>query len=122
MKVKIDRADKVFSQYIRTRDKQCKRCGSKVEFNSKGEPISHQNSHFMGRGKESTRFNEYNCDTLCMGCHLYFTAHPADHYAWQVQQKGQDKVNQIVLLSHQYKKKNRDADYEYWKGRLKEIQ
>ena len=38
--IKIDKADKVFSQYIRLRDKRCMRCGSAVQFNEKGLPIS----------------------------------------------------------------------------------
>lgn len=121
MKIKIDKADKIFSQYIRTRDGRCRRCHSPVEFNSKGEPISHQASHFMGRGKENTRFNEFNVDCLCMGCHMYFTAHPLEHVEWQVEVKGQKRVDELRLWSNQYKKKDREADYLHWKERLKEL-
>lgn len=119
--IKIDKADDVFSKYIRLRDKQCKRCGSEVKMNSNGMPISHQASHFVGRRKEATRFDEENVDCLCGGCHMYFTANPAEHYAWQVKRKGQKTVDMIVLRSNQYHKKDRQLAYIYWRERLKEL-
>lgn len=119
MKVKIDKADRVFSQYIRTRDNwTCQRCGKRYE-----PPTSALHcSHFMGRGKEATRFDEDNADAMCYGCHRYFTAQPAEHYLWQVKTKGQDKVDDIILRSGKYHKKDRDAAYQYWKERLSEIE
>lgn len=120
-KIKRDKADAIFSQYIRLRDKECRRCHSPVMFNNKGMPISHQASHFQGRRKENTRFNELNVDTLCGGCHTYFTANPAEHYEWQVKTKGQKAVDDIVLWSNQHKKKDRELDYLYWKERMKTL-
>lgn len=119
-KVKIDPADKVFSQWIRLRDKECVRCHSSVKFNDKGLPISHQASHFQGRGKENTRFDPDNVDTLCGGCHRYFTSHPGEHYLWQVERKGLDTVSRIILYSNMYVKKDRAAHKMYWTRRLKE--
>lgn len=118
-KIKIDRADQAFSQWIRLRDKRCKRCHSKVEFNAAGLPVTHQASHFQGRGKENTRFDPDNVDTLCWGCHQYFTANPAEHYQWQVQEKGQALVDDIVLRSSFYKKKDRKLELIYWTNKLK---
>lgn len=119
-KIKIDEADKAFSRYIRLRDKQCLKCGSSVKVNAKGLPVSHQASHFQGRGKESTRFDELNVCTLCMGCHRYFSSHPGEHYQWQVKRLGQEVVEQIVLTSNMYTKKNREAEKIYWRQRLRE--
>lgn len=118
MKLKIDKADKVFSLYIRTRDNwTCQRCGRRHE-----PPTSALHcSHFMGRGKENTRFNELNADALCYGCHQYFTSHPLEHVEWQVQRKGQKVVDELRVWSNMYKKKDRNMDYLYWKARLKEI-
>lgn len=121
MKIKRDQADVVFSQYIRMRDRQCKRCGSPVRFNDKGLPISHQASHFQGRGKENTRFNEDNVDCLDTGCHMYFTANPAEHYQWQVLIKGQKKVDDLILASNMYVKKDRQLQKIYWTNKLKEM-
>jgi len=121
MRIKIDPADEIFSKYIRLRDKQCRRCKSPVEFNSKGDPISHQASHFQGRRKESTRFDEENVDCLCAGCHLYFTANPGEHYQWQVSMKGQKAVDLIILRSNTYVKKDRKLAKIYWTQRYKEL-
>lgn len=120
-KITRDKADAVFSQYIRLRDMKCMRCGSLVELNAKGLPISHQASHFQGRGKEATRFDEENVDCLCGGCHMYFTANPAEHYMWQVKNKGQSAVDMIVFRSNQYLKKDRTMAFIYWSARLKEL-
>jgi hypothetical protein len=120
MKVKIDLADKYFSQWIRLRDMKCLRCGSPVKLNTKGLPITHQASHFQGRGKENTRFDPNNVITLCTGCHMYFTANPAEHYQWQVERLGQQKVDEIILKSHLYIKKDRKLQAIYWKQQLKE--
>lgn len=118
-KIKIDPADKAFSQWIRLRDGRCLRCQSQVRVNDKGEPVSHQASHFQGRGKENTRFDPENVCTLCTGCHMYLTAHPAEHYAWQIARLGQQKVDDIVLRSNLYRKKDRKAEALFWKQELK---
>lgn len=116
MKIKLDKADRVFSEYIRTRDNwTCQRCN-----NHYTPPTSALHcSHFQGRGKEATRFDEQNADALCYGCHMYFTANPAEHYAWQVQRKGQKTVDLLVLRSNTYQKKDRQMAYLYWKERLR---
>lgn len=118
MAIKIDKADKVFSEYIRTRDKwTCQRCGTKYT-----PPTTALHcSHFQGRGKEATRFDDENADALCWGCHRYFTSYPAEHYLWQVKRKGQKTVDLIILRSNQYHKKDRTLAYLYWKKRLEEL-
>lgn len=55
------RADKLFSEYIRERDKWCFfGCGNRAS----------QNSHFWGRGNSATRYDPLNCDGVCGGCHM----------------------------------------------------
>lgn len=116
-KTKIDPADRYFALWIKHRDGfTCQRC-------EKTYPEGYQylqNSHFKGRRKESTRFEPLNCDALCAGCHQYFTSQPDEHYKWQVEHKGQDVVDKIILLSNTTKKKDRLAEKLYWKQRLKE--
>ncbi|MDE2100920.1 MAG: hypothetical protein KGL39_26980, partial [Patescibacteria group bacterium] len=118
IKIRIDQADRYFSIWIRLRDMKCKRCMSPVQLNDKGLPITHQCSHFCGRAKEATRFEPLNADALCPPCHLYFTANPAIHYAWQVEKKGQKVVGQLVLASNAYVKKERKLEAAYWKERI----
>lgn len=119
-KIKIDPADAAFSKWVRLRDGKCRRCGSLVQLNEKGLPVSHQASHFQGRGKEGTRFEPLNVDCLCGGCHRYFTSHPGDHYQWQLRLKGQKIVDQLVLQSNTYCKKDRKMQAMVWKAALKE--
>lgn len=116
--VKIDAADRAFSQWIRTRDKwTCQRCDKYYA----PPTMALHCSHFMGRGKEATRFEPQNADALCYGCHRYFTAHPAEHYGWQVKRKGQDVVDRLVLQSNMYHKKDRKAEAMYWREQLRTL-
>lgn len=118
-RIKVDSADKAFSLYIRSRDNwTCKRCNKRYP-----PPTNALHcSHFMGRRKEATRFEELNADALCYGCHQYFTSHPAEHYAWQVATKGQKTVDKLVLLSNTYKRKDRQLEALYWKHELAKLE
>jgi len=78
-------------------------------------------SHFQGRGKEATRFDERNADALCYGCHQYFTSHPAEHYQWQIERKGEEVIACLVLLSNSYMKKDRKAQAVKWRTAIKEL-
>lgn len=118
--MKLNPADIAFSQWIRLRDRECRRCHSPVKFNDKGLPISHQASHFKGRAKQGTRFEPLNVDTMCGGCHRYLTAQPDEHVAWQVKTKGQETVDKIILQANTYHKKNYELEKVYWRKRLKE--
>jgi hypothetical protein len=120
MKIRLDPADRAFSRWVRLRDRRCLRCLSPVKFNDNGLPVSHQASHFQGRGKENTRFDEWNVVTLCPGCHQYFHAYPAEHYLWQVERLGQAKVDEIILKSNIYCKRDRKFQLVFWVKELKE--
>ena len=117
--MKRDKADELFSLYIRIRDNwTCQRCGGYYKHRPQGLHCS----HFMGRRKENTRFEPLNADSLCYGCHKYFTSHPAEHYAWQVERKGQDTVDKITLMSNTYKKRDRVLEALYWKQELVKLE
>jgi len=108
MRIKIDQADKVFSQYIRTRDKECQRCHSRVQFNNKDLPVSHENSHYFGRGKESTRYDSDNCCTLCFGCHKIWGSDDKEGYRnYMIGKLGQTEFDLLELRSNTYMKKDR---------------
>ena len=64
-KSKLAQADAIFSDYIRKRDGRCQFPGCHVTEHSKL-----QNSHYIGRGKWSTRFDEDNCIALCWHHHF----------------------------------------------------
>lgn len=116
--MKIDPADKAFSLYIRTKANwTCERCGTKYV-----PPTSALHcSHFMGRVRENTRFDPDNASAHCYGCHRYLTAHPAEHMAWKIGQLGQAKVDEVIMKSNMYKKKDRVAEKLYWQQELKTL-
>ena len=108
MKIRIDRADLVFSQYIRLRDGECRRCHSRVELNDKGLPVTHQNSHFFGRGRENTRFDPDNCDTVCFGCHRIWGSDDREGYShFKIKQLGKRRYNMLNIRAETYCKKDR---------------
>lgn len=119
-KVKVDKADRVFSYWIRLRDKRCMRCGTEVTTNAKGLPNSHTNSHFFGRRKESVRFDPDNCDTLCApGCHSYWETEDREAYrAFKIKQLGQEGFDKLQIRANTTGKKDRQLAYMYWKQRL----
>lgn len=52
---------------------------------------------------------------------MYFTSHPGEHYQWQVKTKGQKVVDQLILQSNTYKKKDRALEKIIWAQALKNI-
>jgi len=109
MKIRLDLADKEFSRYIRLRDKKCVRCHRLGENNIEGEPINGlQCSHYFGRSKESTRFDEQNCDSLCFGCHQYWGSTDREAYReFKIKQLGENGFKILTLRANLYKKKDR---------------
>lgn len=113
MKIKLDKCDILFSKGIRLRDKECVRCHGKGEMNKEGLPIGGlQCSHYFGRGRESTRFDEKNCDSLCYGCHQYWGSVNREEYRdFKIKQLGENGFNILTLRFNQYKKKDRKLEY-----------
>lgn len=122
MKIKLDKADIIFSKYIRKRDKRCMRCGSMVQFNDKGDPTSHQASHYYGRGKESTRFDPENVDTLCHACHVIWGSEDREAYRdFKVAQLGEPNFRRLKLRAAMLVKKDRKMALLQAQGLLKSL-
>ena len=89
VKVKSNKLDALFSEYIRKRAIQevggCERClTKKFDIQEENGDIFPswkrlQCSHFHSRGKQSVRFDEDNAIGVCGACHLYLSAHPLIH-------------------------------------------
>jgi len=76
MAIKRTEWDKVFSDYIRYRDKlTCQRCGKKYPTLARGLHCS----HFYGRSSWATRIEPNNAMALCFGCHQHVGAFPLEH-------------------------------------------
>lgn len=103
MKIKIRKADTLFSEYIRTRDRwTCQRCGVKHEEGSRGLHCS----HFFGRRKESIRFDPKNCHAICFGCHSFLDSQPEEHRRWIIEKIGKDEFLKLQLRAETPGKKN----------------
>lgn len=103
--MKLDPADIVFSKFIRTRDIwTCQRCGKKYT-----PPTNALHcSHYFGRGRENTRFDPLNCDTLCHGCHKIWGSDDKEGYRnFKIKQLGQRGFDLLTLRANTYKKKDR---------------
>lgn len=122
MRIKIDKADVTFSHYIRLRDKMCKRCFSPVRLNDKGLPVSHTASHYFGRGKENTRFDPENVDTLCLPCHVKWGSEDREDYRnFKIKQLGEQGFKNLCIRAEMYKKKDRQGSYLYSKKLFDEL-
>lgn len=104
--LKIDAADRVFSQYIRRRDKwTCVACGRK---HPEGAGTL-GNSHYWSRRNESTRFEPDNCDALCnMPCHHRWGGdYRGEYKAFKLKQLGEKRYKTLELQHNTYQKKDR---------------
>ena len=111
MKIKLEPLDKLFSQYIRLRDKVCQRCGS-----SRGL----QTSHFIGRSNKAVRWDEDNACALCFGCHQYFTSHPLEHVEFWKQRLG-DRFDLLQCRAREVGRVDKEAIALYLNVKIKEF-
>ena len=120
-RLKIDEADRLFSLYVRKRDKNtCIKCQRIFRPGEAGLTCS----HFFGRGKESVRFDLENCDALCYpGCHLYWQNQAREEYRqFKIRQLGQRRFDLLLLRSNTYAKKDRAMQKIIWRQMLKELE
>lgn len=91
-KAKLHDADRLFSQYVRTRDGwACVRCGS---------PKRVQCAHLWTRKYHAIRFNPDNATTLCQGCHVMFTHRPIEWLDWcEARWPGRLSILRVQALS-----------------------
>lgn len=74
-----NKADRLFSLYIRGRDRVCVKCGRQVNL---------QCAHVFSRRYMNVRFDPRNAVTLCAGCHKYFTHNPIEWEDFMVERMG----------------------------------
>jgi len=106
MKIKIDKADKVFSEFIRRRDGRCVKCESTGD--GPLGIVGLQCSHYFGRRSESTRFDPENCDALCFGCHQIWGSDDREGYrAFKIKQLGERGFKLLMVRNNTYQRKDR---------------
>lgn len=120
MNIRLDKADKLFSRYIRLRDGKCVRCRRLGE--GQEGIVGLQCSHYFGRGRESTRFDELNADSLCFGCHRYWGSDDKEGYRnFKIKQLGKKGFDDLAFRAEVYQKKDRVMSALIWTERLKEF-
>lgn len=90
----IEKADKLFRDYIRLRDKMsCQRCGQDAYHDRKIEV-----AHFYGRSNLTTRWAPDNVCLLCFKCH-YLWAHrePMEFSQWWLKRLGEDRFKLLQV-------------------------
>jgi len=105
-KAKFDKADTEFSRYIRLRDRHCVKCGRPGTGIDRIDGL--QCSHFWGRWREGTRFDEYNADALCPTCHDRWEGEKqGDYAAFKKHQLGEQQYKLLEARAYSYHKKDR---------------
>jgi hypothetical protein len=101
-RIKIRHSDALFSRYLRQkRNYRCEVCEG---FFPQGLGLTV--SHFWGRANESVRFDEENCDILCVKDHMYFETHKTEYEAWKKNRMGEKPFNLLMLRAHTYEKRD----------------
>jgi len=84
--------DKAWSEYVRKRDKRCRKCGGN------GAVSAH---HAFGRRHKATRWDVFNGISLCYACHIHW-AHrdPSGFTYWfqnQIPVEQYDRISEAHL-------------------------
>lgn len=134
--VKIKPEDKIFSLFIRTRDRwTCQRCGAMFKPSKdiykrlriavgEGDPRGLHTMHCFGRKGMATRFDEDNCCAGCYGCHSYLDGNLIEKQAFFCERLGDDKWDELIKKSKEIMKLTKeDKKYisNYYKMRLEDL-
>lgn len=98
----MDKADRAFSLYIRTRDSQifegkyfqCLSCGRVL-------PIEQADcGHYVNRQHMSLRFSGLNCHAQCRKCNRFMEGNQQDYRKGLIKKIGEDKVQLLEAAKH----------------------
>lgn len=105
MRLKISKADKLFSLVIRHRDNfTCQRCN----FYDQPPTMQIHCAHFQSRAKKSVRWDTENACALCQRCHLYFDGyspwgmekHEREFKDFFLKRLGQKRYDLLILRAN----------------------
>lgn len=92
MKIKRDKLDAAFSDYIRTRDHwTCRRCRAPHQLPHRGI----QCAHLFTRANKGIRYHPDNAVALCKPCHAYFTFRKEEWTAWCEKTLGKEFMERL---------------------------
>ena len=97
-------ADRVFSLWIRAREKACVTCGNKNNL---------QAGHFESRSFNQLRYSEINVHTQCVGCNMFKSGNMAEYARFMIKKYGVEILDELAREKRKIKQ---------WKtGELEEI-
>lgn len=122
MKIKLRKADVLFSKYIR--NKANWKCEVPTcQKNYRDNPQGLHCSHYWGRGRENTRFDPENCIALCFYHHrLWGHGDERDSYTeYMVRRLGKQAFDKLKIRAYQYRKKDDKLILIYLKQKLNDL-
>lgn len=118
-KIKIRKTDRDYSKYIRTKaDWKCEMCGRDCSY----DKSKLENSHYFGRARETTRFDDRNCHALCKPCHRKTHENKEYYSLWIKKKLGHTEFQRLALLSNQVGKRDDVMQNIINKQLLKELE
>ena len=122
--MKTSKADRYFSLFIRLRDADENGIGTCCTCGLKKDVKYMDNSHFIGRQHQATRFDEMNCHTACKKCNGFEEGRKDVYEKFLIEKYGSDRVNLLKLRGQSTCKRTQlDLDYiaVYFKQKATEL-
>ena len=122
MRIKLRKVDKLFTIIQRFRfNYTCQKCGKKY---SEHESLYNLGvSHYYGRSREATRFDNDNVTLLCnFPCHTKWGGEGrGDYTEYMIERLGQKGFEELTEKANTYKKRNDIETERILKEKLKEL-
>src|SRR3990167_4423592 len=120
MRIKISKADKWFSIFIRQRAHwHCVRCGVKPP----PPTMALHCAHFIGRSNKATRFDPDNAIALCYGCHSHLDGAGREEFReFMLGRLGKKKFAELLRKGRSVKKESEAvAEAMQWLGHFMKL-
>lgn len=85
-------ADRVFSIWIRNRDKRCVTCGNRNNL---------QNGHYVSRSINILRYDERNCNAQCVGCNVFKRGNMDEYALFMIRTYGEAILSELGAIKRQ---------------------
>ncbi len=125
MKIKLRKTDILFTKIQRFRfDYTCQRCKKRYSPYDTRKLANLGVSHYYGRSREATRFDDDNVTLLCnFPCHHYWEGEGrAEYLEYMLTRLGQKGFEELTRRSNTYKKKDDKETELILKERLKLVE
>ncbi len=122
MKIKLRKSDALYTRLTRIRfDFTCQKCGRKYSEHDTQKLANLGVSHYYGRSRENTRFDDDNVTLLCnFHCHRKWEGEErGDYTEYMIERLGQKGFNDLTIRANTYKKKNDKETERILKEKLK---